>query len=869
VGQVLRSSPYLIWSATRHAAGRARLALALAAVALVASAVLAALLARAGPPARLVAGAGDTVLVNYLRPVPLPTRVLDAAGRLLPDTGVRYAWVAGAPVSVSARGVVTCARRGDATVRASLGPLATTLLVRCRPVRDLSAGGTDFVLGDPPRDLPLEAVGVDGRPVTLLGAWLTVEDTTVATLDGLRVHPRSPGETMVNVRVGDRTAGTVIRVFEPVRTIEGLRPDQRLVVAPVRLARGASVRWRLPTGRFYLSFLPGPDAGAAPTLSVDGAVMCMPALRPGVSDTRCSCASRARGSPPLTPVSRATMQRWETSSARSPSTEIGRPERTDPHSLGRTLPLHAKRQTPMSTRTTRTTRLPGTWSGFPDATARALCMALACGIAFAERATCQTSPAGTVTGIEVTAIGVADSLVSAEFAKDSLGSLTVGVIAGSRLAWTRSVGFADMRARRLADRNTVYRIGSVTKPFTAVMLMQLVATGRVRMSDPVERYLPEVRRIAARPKGAAPFTFLQLATMTAGLAREPDDAGPFWTGPVSAWEKTLLAALPHTRYASSPGTEYSYSNVGYAILGAALGRAAGQPYVEWERAHLLRPLGMTRTGFELDPTITPDLAVGYQVDDDGTLNDTTAAREARDGRGYKVPNGAIFTTVDDLARFVSFELGQGPDSVLARSALDDAFGGLVATDAFLETGYGLGFKALQRDGFPILGHDGSTPGYRAAMYYDRNAQLGVVVFSNVFGGKQDPNHLAVDILATLAAAYRAEIQADINRRVKAQVPSTRSEAAVRRIIDELRLGKPDYDRMSPDLARQTRHQLTEEQATITNLGALQSLTFVRVGTAGPDIYRATFAKGTLEWRIWLSPEGRVDFFNHRAVSPSK
>lgn len=511
----------------------------------------------------------------------------------------------------------------------------------------------------------------------------------------------------------------------------------------------------------------------------------------------------------------------------------------------------------------RTTRTPSAWRGVRDATARALAMSLACGALLAERAACQTVPPRAVTGIEV-----ADSLLSAEFAKDSLGSITVGVVAGSRLAWTRSVGFADMKARRPADRNTVYRIGSVTKPFTAVMLLQLVAAGRVQLSDPVERYLPEVGRIASRPPGASPFTFLQLATMTAGLAREPDDAGPFWTGPVSAWESTLLAALPHTRYTSIPGTEYSYSNIGYAILGAALARAAGQPYVEWERAHVFRPLGMDRTRFELDPTITPDLAVGYQVDGDGTLDDATAAREARDGRGYKVPNGAIFTTVDDLARFVSFELGRGPDSVLARSILDDAFGGLVATDAFLQTGYGLGFMALQRDGHPILGHGGSVAGYRAAMYYDRGMQLGVVLLRNVGGGKQDPDRLAVDILSTLAAAKRAEIQADIDRRVRAQVASPGSEAAVRRVIGELRVGKPDYDRMSSALARLTRRRITEAQAAIANLGALQSLTFTGVGAAGPDIYRATFAKGTLEWRIWLNPDGSVDYFSYRAVSPS-
>lgn len=465
-----------------------------------------------------------------------------------------------------------------------------------------------------------------------------------------------------------------------------------------------------------------------------------------------------------------------------------------------------------------------------------------------------------------------DSLVSAEFAKDSVGSLTVGVIAGSQLVWTRSVGFADMKARRLANRNTVYRIGSITKPFTAVMLMQLVAAGRVQLSDPVERYLPEVKQIASKPQGAAPFTFLQLATMTAGLVREPDDAGPFWTGPVSAWEKTLLAALPHTRYTSVPGTEYSYSNIGYAILGAALARVAGQPYTEWERLRVFRPLGMERTRFEIDSTISSDLAVGYQVKSDGTLDDQTAAQEARDGRGYKVPNGAIFTTVDDLARFVVFELGRGPDSVLARSMLDDAFGGIVSTDADLQRGYGLGFMAMRRDDYPFpsfLGHSGSVAGYRAAMYYDRGMKLGVVVFRNVVGGEQDPDRLAADILSLLATKKVAEIQADIDRRVKAQVASPGSEAAVRRIIGELRLGKPNYDLMSSALARETRRQITQQQATIAKLGALQSLTFKGVGPAGPNIFLATFERGSLEWRIWLNLDGSVDVFRYRAVSPPR
>lgn len=498
------------------------------------------------------------------------------------------------------------------------------------------------------------------------------------------------------------------------------------------------------------------------------------------------------------------------------------------------------------------------------ALSKALVMSAACCAFVVQSAVCQTLPAPAIKGIEA-----ADSLVSAEFAKDSIGSITVGVIAGSQLAWTRSVGFADMKTRRLANRKTVYRIGSITKPFTAVMLMQLVAAGRVQLSDPVERYLPEVKQIASKPPGASPFTFLQLATMSAGLAREPNEAGPFWTGPVSAWEKKLLAALPHTSYTSFPGTEYSYSNIGYAVLGAALARVAHEPYTEWQRSRVFRPLGMERTRFEVDPTIAPDLAVGYQVNGDGTLDDQTAAQEARDGRGYKVPNGAMFTTVDDLARFVAFELSRGPDSVLARSMLDEAFGGLVATDGFLETGYGLGFMAMSRDGYSYLGHSGSVAGYRASMYYDRGMKLGVVVFRNVGGGKQDPDRLAVDILSLLAAKKGAEIRADIDKRFKAQAASPGSEAAVRRLIEELRIGKPNYELMSSAQARETRRQITQHGATVAKLGALQSLTFKGVGPAGPNIYLATFEKGSLEWRVWLNLDGSVDVFRYRDVSPPK
>lgn len=300
--EALRSAPHLVRSAARHASGRARLAAALAGVVLTATAVTVTLLVRVGPPARLVAGTRDTVVVNHVRPVRLPTRVFDAAGRALPDTGVRYAWAAGAPVAISPRGVVTCARPGDVTVRAALGALATTVVVRCRPVRVARATvWNDFVLGDPPRELPTEFVGVDGRPVTLLSARVSVRDSTVATLDGLRIRPLQVGRTQLWLQVGNRSTGGAVRVFAPVPTLAGLRPavrpDQRLVAARVRLGPGELVRWPLPAGLFSLAFLPAPHGGpssrvAAPVLRVEGPIMCLPSPGPRVYNTHCLARSR-------------------------------------------------------------------------------------------------------------------------------------------------------------------------------------------------------------------------------------------------------------------------------------------------------------------------------------------------------------------------------------------------------------------------------------------------------------------------------------------------------------------------------------------------------------------------------------------------
>jgi hypothetical protein len=234
-------------------------------------------------------------------------RVLDARGHRLERTEVRYQRISGAPIQVSTRGVIKCPQPGDAIVRASLDPLHKDFVIHCEPVKTIrGAGWGNFVVGGPAGMLTVDAIGLDGQPVTRIAARLRVDDSTIARLDSSgRLRPLRPGHASVDIEIGDRVAGAEVIVFEPVRTFEGLRPDQRWVVAPIRLTRGASIRWPLPTGLFFLSFsadssevpaargFEGLGSSSSPvahspiSMSVTGPIMCMPELGPGVLDTHC------------------------------------------------------------------------------------------------------------------------------------------------------------------------------------------------------------------------------------------------------------------------------------------------------------------------------------------------------------------------------------------------------------------------------------------------------------------------------------------------------------------------------------------------------------------------------------------------------
>lgn len=369
---------------------------------------------------------------------------------------------------------------------------------------------------------------------------------------------------------------------------------------------------------------------------------------------------------------------------------------------------------------------------------------------------CVLAPASLATQSALTTtVERVERLAAAEFAKDPRGSLTVGVVSRDRLVWSKSYGQADVEKNIAATPDSVYRIGSITKQFTGLMLLQLVEKQKVRLTDPVEKYLPEINRLQGREAGWPAVTLVQLATMTSGIGREPEDLPTFLVGPVSSWEQTTIKALERTRYAHEPGTRYLYSNIGYAALGAALARAAGRPFTEYVRDEILVPLGMTRSTFELTPQIAPLLAKGYTIRQ-GQLDGEAPEREHA-GRGYKVPNGALYTTAGDLAKFLAFELGHGSPHVLSVKAREDNYARVFSATGALDSGYGIGFQTTRRGTMVAIGHGGSVAGYNAAAHVHRPSQTGVIVLRNVGGGAVSSGGLALRALEILGATKAGSI----------------------------------------------------------------------------------------------------------------
>ncbi len=309
-----------------------------------------------------------------------------------------------------------------------------------------------------------------------------------------------------------------------------------------------------------------------------------------------------------------------------------------------------------------------------------------------------------------------------------LPSVVAGVVRDGEPVWFGSYG-----APAVPDHDPLdvqYRIGSITKTMTAVLVLQLVRDGRIGLDDPASTVLGDV--------GYADRTIRTLLAHSSGMQSEP--VGSWWERSAGLSFDELAAANDGTRGVFDAGERFHYSNLGYALLGELAARLLGTTWWAAVQERVLAPLGMTRTSYLPEGAA----AQGWSVHPyDGTL----AAEPATD-TGAMAPAGQVWATIQDLATYAVF-LGRGHPDVLSVDELDRAYTPLSSTpEDGTRSLHGLGFQVFAGGSGSLAGHTGSMPGFLATVLVDRKRRTGGVVLANATTG-YSPAAIVMELLDEL------------------------------------------------------------------------------------------------------------------------
>lgn len=280
-----------------------------------------------------------------------------------------------------------------------------------------------------------------------------------------------------------------------------------------------------------------------------------------------------------------------------------------------------------------------------------------------------------------------------------------------RTAWTGVRGRVGDAPPTLDTR---YRIGSLTKSFTAVLVMRLRDLGELRTDQPLDRYLPGT--------AAGDRTLAQLLTHTAGLAAMTPGCDWPYSGVGPADPLPSAAGV-----LCAPGERFQYSNIGYALLGAVIERVRQEPWEDVLAKEVLAPLGLRGTGTAAGPAAAPGWSVHPWAP-------TLVAEEVGDARAMAAA-GALWSTPADLARWAEFLLGDCAEVLHPDTLAEMAEPNPLSVRADEPgAGFGLGLQAVRHQGRTLVGHPGGIPGYLATVWVDRGRGTGAVVVGNASTG---------------------------------------------------------------------------------------------------------------------------------------
>jgi CubicO group peptidase (beta-lactamase class C family) len=299
--------------------------------------------------------------------------------------------------------------------------------------------------------------------------------------------------------------------------------------------------------------------------------------------------------------------------------------------------------------------------------------------------------------------------------------LAIAIVKGDRIVYLKGYGQADPSGRPVTPQ-TPFIIGSITKSFTALAIMQLVDAGKVELDAPVQRYVPWFR--VADPQASAHITVRMFINQTSGLPQGPTFITWTWPDSPDAIERHVRL-LANVELSFPPGQSFAYSNANYATLGMIVQAVSGQTYEEYVRTHIFAPLDMHNSFASQDEAIQHGMAMGYRWLFGFPVPVRLPYNRAN------LPAGFIISSAEDMAHFLIAQMNGGryrDISLLSSEAI-------ALMQAEPPPGaYGLGWQSVRIDGRRLINEDGAPANYQCSIFIDPQDGVGVFVAANVMSG---------------------------------------------------------------------------------------------------------------------------------------
>jgi CubicO group peptidase (beta-lactamase class C family) len=310
-----------------------------------------------------------------------------------------------------------------------------------------------------------------------------------------------------------------------------------------------------------------------------------------------------------------------------------------------------------------------------------------------------------------------DEYITARMGSDHIPGVAIAIVKGDQIVYLKGYGRADQSGRGVTPQ-TPFIIGSITKTFTALAVMQLVEAGKVELDAPVQHYIPWFR--VADPDASAQITVRMLIEQTSGLPQLPTFVTWSWPNDPDVLERHVHL-MANTDLAFPPGQGFAYSNANYVIQGVIVQAVTGLSYEDYIRQHIFAPLDMQHSHVSQEAAMQDGMARGHRWVFGYPIPATLPFKRSN------LPAGFAISSAEDMAHYLIAQLNGGryrDISVLSPEGI-----ALMQAEPLPGT-FGLGWESVRVDGRRLINFDGATGNFQASVFIDPESRVGVFVAAN-------------------------------------------------------------------------------------------------------------------------------------------